>query len=128
MEPAGRPRRGADVGKRKTYIVLEPVEYSEASFNALVRRGNRGEPRVENALDAYRLLASYSFRPKHVFLELYHKLQGENPGLVSEAVELARALSQLEDAGDPDRLASERILEYLGKSRREDGGGLMRYV
>ena len=131
LEPAGKPGRGADVAKRKVYVLLEPEVFREASFNALVRMSGE-RPRVETGLDAYRLLAAYSFRPRDVFLELYHRLQEGHPGLVAEAVELARALAVLEDEGDPDRRASRRILEYLGKELPGDGGedrgGLMRYV
>ena len=126
VRPVGKASGGADVGKRKEYVLLEPLDNKESEF-ALLAQGvprSRGAYRPRHSLDVYRILALYSFRPKKVFLQVYYDLSAHYPDLVEDAVELMKALSSLED--DPDGLVSREILtKYLelgepcGKPRRE---------
>jgi putative DNA methylase len=66
----------------------------------------------KSPVHALHALMLYALKPKEVFMKYYERVYLANPLLVSEAVELAKALTTL--VGDPEAELASRILEYLG--------------
>jgi putative DNA methylase len=62
----------------------------------------------------------YALKPKDVFTKYYERIYLANPSLVSEAVELAKAITTLE--GDPEAELASRVIEYLGGSFKNKRG------
>ncbi|MET1159502.1 MAG: DUF1156 domain-containing protein [Thermoprotei archaeon] len=115
LKPYGKEKE-TEVASRKTYILLEPVEVSEASIAETLKLSGVDPLKLEtirNPVQALHVLMLYSLRPIDVFKKKYEDLYSRKPGIVAEAVELAKALSTIRD--DPEAILASRVLEYLGK-------------
>jgi putative DNA methylase len=113
-----------EVASRKTYVLIEPARSSSEAELAEVLRMHGVNPdnplSFKSPVHALHALMLYALKPKEVFMKYYERVYLANPLLVSEAVELAKALTTL--VGDPEAELASRVLEYLGvqasRSRR----------
>ncbi|MFZ8782541.1 MAG: DUF1156 domain-containing protein, partial [Desulfurococcaceae archaeon] len=113
-----------EVASRKTYVLIEPAKSSSEAELAEVLRMHGVNPEnplsFKSPVHALHALMLYALKPREVFMKYYERVYLANPLLVSEAVELAKALTTL--VGDSEAELASRILEYLGaqasRSRR----------
>ncbi|MEM4640807.1 MAG: DUF1156 domain-containing protein, partial [Thermofilum sp.] len=93
-----------EVASRKTYILIEPVKANdELELSEVLRQHGvdaDNPSSFKSPVHVVHALMLYSLKPKDLFAKYYEKLYTANPGLVAEAVELAKALATLE--GDPE--------------------------
>jgi putative DNA methylase len=105
-----------EVASRKTYMLVEPAKSSSETELAEVLRMHGVNPdnplSFKSPIHALHALMLYALKPKEVFMKYYERVYLANPPLVSEAVELAKALATL--IGDPEAELASRVLEYLG--------------
>ncbi|MEM4976357.1 MAG: DUF1156 domain-containing protein, partial [Desulfurococcaceae archaeon] len=121
-----------EVASRETYILVEPRKSNDELELGEVLKLHGVYPEnpatLKSPVHVLHALMLYSLKPRDVFYKYYEKLYSYNPVLVSEAVELAKALSTLD--GDPESELALRVLEYLGSrtmnTRRR--GGLLDFT
>ncbi|MEM1696880.1 MAG: DUF1156 domain-containing protein, partial [Desulfurococcaceae archaeon] len=121
-----------EVASRETYILVEPRKSNDELELGEVLKLHGVYPEnpatLKSPVHVLHALMLYSLKPRDVFYKYYEKLYSYNPVLVSEAVELAKALSTL--GGDPESELASRVLEYLGSrtmnTRRR--GGLLDFT
>ncbi|MEM1636061.1 MAG: hypothetical protein QW545_07745 [Thermosphaera sp.] len=117
-----------EVASRKTYILIEPVKANdELELSEVLRQHGvdaDNPSSFKSPVHVVHALMLYSLKPKDLFAKYYEKLYTANPGLVAEAVELAKALATLE--GDPEAELARRVLEYMGSNTPRSKRGTLR--
>ncbi|MCL7390165.1 MAG: DUF1156 domain-containing protein, partial [Thaumarchaeota archaeon] len=114
----------AEVASRKTYMLIEPAKSGdETELSQILRMHNvypENPATFRSPVHVLHALMLYALKPKDVFTKYYERIYLANPSLVSEAVELAKALTTLE--GDPEAELASRVIEYLGGSFKNKRG------
>jgi len=113
-----------EVASRKTYMLIEPAKSGdETELSQILRMHNvypENPATFRSPVHVLHALMLYALKPKDVFTKYYERIYLANPSLVSEAVELAKALTTLE--GDPEAELASRVIEYLGGSFKNKRG------
>jgi len=113
-----------EVASRKTYMLIEPAKSGdETELSQILRMHNvypENPATFKSPVHVLHALMLYALKPKDVFTKYYERIYLANPSLVSEAVELAKALTTLE--GDPEAELASRVIEYLGGSFKNKRG------
>jgi putative DNA methylase len=113
-----------EVASRKTYMLIEPAKSGdETELSQILKMHNvypENPATFRSPVHVLHALMLYALKPKDVFTKYYERIYLANPSLVSEAVELAKALTTLE--GDPEAELASRVIEYLGGSFKNKRG------
>ncbi|NAZ12666.1 MAG: DUF1156 domain-containing protein, partial [Desulfurococcales archaeon] len=113
-----------EVASRKTYMLIEPAKSDdETELSQILKMHNiypENPATFKSPVHVLHALMLYALKPKDVFTKYYERIYLANPSLVSEAVELAKALTTLE--GDPEAELASRVIEYLGGSFKNKRG------
>ena len=108
---------GAKVAKQKMFVLLEPLDPSLKGVKDVLGRRNVNPIKLEavrrplNSVDVLHLLEYYAKQGRGEFDAAYRALYDRCPGLVREAVEMARVISRF--TNDPEGELARLCVEYV---------------